>query len=230
MTTNGVRAAKDNEAMVCRSGPLLAVRQTNPVVRLVRSRCAKYVDKLLELHRQHRFLQLGCGQGEMLDRLDAALKVGVDVRPAELAVAQKRLGREARIVEAPFDALPFPDAHFDRILCCGILPQFDRPVSIVEEMRRVLAHNGLAVVMVSHQELFGQVEGFLDRLRLLGYLTTGWLGRFLLPRHIEQVWQREAFTEEQLRQIVQRHFRIQKVQGIPRQSFELAFVAQLVTL
>jgi ubiquinone/menaquinone biosynthesis C-methylase UbiE len=103
-----------------------------------------------------RVLDVACGTG-IVARQTAALVgrhgqvVGLDMNPAMLAVART-------IAASPGDAaidwqqgnamaLPFADGSFDLVLCQHGLQFVQDRVSVVREMRRVLAPGGRALVM-----------------------------------------------------------------------------------
>jgi ubiquinone/menaquinone biosynthesis C-methylase UbiE len=114
------------------------------------------VVELAALRPGLRVLDVACGTG-VVARL-AAEAVGVDGRvaaldlnPAMLAVASELPAVEGAAIEwieGNAQALPLADASFD-VVCCQLGVQFfpDR-AGALREMKRVLAPNGRAVVMV----------------------------------------------------------------------------------
>jgi SAM-dependent methyltransferase len=93
-----------------------------------------------------RALDLGTGTGDgaaaMARRWPDAEIVGVDVAPAMLEVARRKLAPElaerVRFVEADGAALPFPDESFDVVGLANVIPFFD-------ELARVVAPGGHVV-------------------------------------------------------------------------------------
>jgi SAM-dependent methyltransferase len=54
----------------------------------------------------------------------------------------RELGRDARIVEADAEALPFPDDSFDAVVCTLVLCSVRDPQRALDELRRVLRPDG----------------------------------------------------------------------------------------
>lgn len=97
-----------------------------------------------------RVLDLACGSGLYTRRFARAAPrgrvVGLDLSRPMLATAG-RLAREegvasARFVRGSALALPFPDARFDWLNCCGALHLFPDPDAALREVARVLAPGG----------------------------------------------------------------------------------------
>lgn len=70
---------------------------------------------------------------------------GVDLSPTMLAIARDRaasMGRTVALQEADATALPFPDAHFDTVVCTLALCTIPDPVAAVREAVRVCRPDG----------------------------------------------------------------------------------------
>jgi ubiquinone/menaquinone biosynthesis C-methylase UbiE len=99
-----------------------------------------------------RVLDVACGTGIVArvaaDRLAGAGRVvGVDLNEAMLAVAHRvRPDLEWRQLDA--EALPFPPASFDRVLCQMALMFFPDRARALKEMARVVTAGGIVAVIV----------------------------------------------------------------------------------
>jgi SAM-dependent methyltransferase len=94
-----------------------------------------------------RVLELGAGTGLNLAHYPADLDelVLTEPEPAMRARLERRLarsGREATIVAAPAEALPFADGAFDTVVSTLVLCTVRDPEAAVREVRRVLAPGG----------------------------------------------------------------------------------------
>lgn len=90
-------------------------------------------------------LDVGCGEMPYRSFLPAAVRyTGIDVPQASAFAMQ---GREGTVA---FDGLsiPFPDAHFDTILCTEVLEHAPEPVALIAEMARVLKPGGTLIATV----------------------------------------------------------------------------------
>jgi ubiquinone/menaquinone biosynthesis C-methylase UbiE len=94
-----------------------------------------------------RVVEIGAGTGVNLDKYPDGVTELVLVEPE--APMAKRLQRHlhrsaapARIVNAPAEALPLPDASFDFAICTLVLCTVSDPAQALSELRRVLKPGG----------------------------------------------------------------------------------------
>jgi SAM-dependent methyltransferase len=98
-------------------------------------------------------LDAGCGTGFQTALLDALgyRAHGVDLSPALLAVARERLP-QATFVRGRLESLPYADARFEAIACCGSTLSFVQdPAAALAELGRVLRSGGRLLVEVEHK-------------------------------------------------------------------------------
>jgi len=93
-----------------------------------------------------RVLDVACGTGQLLDifaeQADHPELVGVDLVPAMLDVARRRLGRRATLLECDAARLPFDDAIFQLATCTSALHYFPDATAALQEIRRVISPCG----------------------------------------------------------------------------------------
>jgi ubiquinone/menaquinone biosynthesis C-methylase UbiE len=119
-----------------------------------------------------RVLDVGCGTGALTlavaERVaPGGAAIGLDPNPAMLTVARRKPA-SVEWVEAPAEALPFPDAAFDAVVSQFALMFFaDRPAGL-RQMWRVLRPGGrLAVAVcdaVERSPGYAALAALLDRL------------------------------------------------------------------
>jgi len=99
-------------------------------------------------------LDLGCGQSPYQFLLDGKLTeyVGIDISDAE-----KFDYRNADVV--PFDGehIPFPDGHFDAVICTEVLEHVANFQALANEIHRVMKNGGQAIVTVPWSARFHYV-------------------------------------------------------------------------
>jgi len=99
---------------------------------------------------QGLLLDIGCAAGAEFEPLLARgfRIVGFDYAPEMIRLAQRRFGASpaVHLCQADAEALPFPDASFDHVVCLGVfeyLSTYDRGL---EEIHRVLRPGGTAII------------------------------------------------------------------------------------
>ena len=158
----------------------------DPLVKLLGAdRARKKLFDQAAVHPQHRILDIGCGTGTLAIAIKGWLPnadvVGLDPDPKALARGRRkanRAGRSIRFDEGFANALPYPDASFDRVfstLMFHHLPD-EAKLATLREVRRVLkpgaslhlldfeqegsrSHNSLARWLHSSKRLEGNRSG-----------------------------------------------------------------------
>jgi SAM-dependent methyltransferase len=103
----------------------------------------------VELPRQARTLELGCGAGTYVRYLASLghVVVGVDYALPSLRHARGAdPGRKSRYVAGDGYALPFRSDSFDLVVCVGVLQALGRPERLLAETARVLRPRGILLV------------------------------------------------------------------------------------
>lgn len=119
-------------------------------------------------------LDVGCGTGHHLRWLDERgfRTAGVDGSGEMLAHAQES-APQAVLVRADVDALPFPDAAFEVVLCLEVLRYLADPSRCLAEIRRVLRPGGACVLTATPRwnlNGYWAVNRLANRLRLPGFV------------------------------------------------------------
>ncbi|MCZ7646811.1 MAG: methyltransferase domain-containing protein [Planctomycetota bacterium] len=191
------RFSEWNEQMVARHDPERFHHHPRAVVRWTEGRRVRAVLKLLRAAPAHRVLEVGCGAGNLLERVRADARVGLDLSRAMSSRARKRLPASAAVFQGDAEQMPFAGASFDRVLCSSLLSHVLHPELVLDESWRVLRPGGRLVVSVSYE---ATIERGIRLARKLG------LGGLLLGdgQHGENVYNSEYhlhhFDEKLLRE------------------------------
>jgi ubiquinone/menaquinone biosynthesis C-methylase UbiE len=133
----------------------------NPLQRWLVGRFLKEVEKNVaqclsgRMAHTARILDVGCGEGFVLERLRPRLPdvetFGLDRDLRALAEARARCpDMMAQVADA--HELPYPGQSFDVVLCLEVLEHMDNPEKVIDELCRV--SRGQVLVSVPHQPYF----------------------------------------------------------------------------
>ncbi len=130
-------------------------RSRNPVVRRLVARFLERVGDLVEAQRPRRILEVGCGEGIVIEyltgRVPAVRFHGVELDTDALARGRARCPAAA-FLQADAYALPFETGSYDLVLCLEVLEHLPEPGRALRELRRV-ARRG-CLVSVPHEPFF----------------------------------------------------------------------------
>lgn len=124
------------------------------------------IEDFIPIARQEdviRILDAGCGDGKNLSalvRVPEFYCIGCDSSPTALQVCQREVVNRNQkyieygliedkrlhdfcLVESSVEKMPFPDNHFDALVCIDVINHNRNPYQIFDEIKRVVTNNGL---------------------------------------------------------------------------------------
>ena len=113
------------------------------------------VFRMLAVEEGMSLLEIGFGNGKLLATLmqhaEGLTYTGIDISATMLAEAVRNNPRFVAAGRATFhianaEAIPFPDASFDRVFAVNVIYFWPDPEVALREVRRVLRPNGTAIV------------------------------------------------------------------------------------
>ncbi|MEJ7719299.1 MAG: class I SAM-dependent methyltransferase [Ilumatobacteraceae bacterium] len=112
---------------------------TNPIEQRMMANFMRRLDSMLDGLAPRRVLEIGVGEGEVLERVrtrfpDADI-VGVDLPDPELAAQWRERGVSTMFADAT--RLPFPDDAFDLALAIEVMEHIPQPARALDELARV---------------------------------------------------------------------------------------------
>lgn len=127
----------------------------------------KYSDTLIPDTQGGRALDVGCGVGQVVNRLtQAGIEAhGVDISAPNIAKA-RQFSERCQLYDGR--RLPFPDGHFDSVGALNVLEHVDEPEAFIADLVRVAKPGGKVVLSSPN---FFRAIGFKDyhhRMRGLG--------------------------------------------------------------
>jgi ubiquinone/menaquinone biosynthesis C-methylase UbiE len=106
--------------------------------------------KRLDLQDSDRLLDIGCGTASLFQAIASKYLsvelVGVDLSPAMLKVAYRKLSDQAVFLAAPAQSLPIRSNSFDIVVSCNAFHYWREPEECLTEAARVLKPSGKIVI------------------------------------------------------------------------------------
>ncbi|WP_199617048.1 class I SAM-dependent methyltransferase [Paenibacillus alkalitolerans] len=124
----------------------------------------KYFSKFTQTGSGNRVLDVGCGPGISIKRLNEMgyKAVGIDISPKMIASAREK-GLEAYLTDC--NPIPFNNGEFDYVFCCTVVEWVQNPFKLITEMVRVTRPGGGIVIAclgprsLPHEEAFKRLRG-----------------------------------------------------------------------
>jgi len=181
------------------------------------------VTKMLDLHKEDIFLDLGCGGGNFAYEMSKRCKsVGVDINPSikNLAFAQRHQKNLNFIMADGFN-LPFKEHSFDKVLLGGTLQAVEQDNELIKECYRILKNGGVLVLYVIQERRAIRIMYESNR-----FFTRKLIKLFNLPQnyaeferdYVERVNMTKFYTIEDLTGLVENNgFKVIDVEFAPKE-------------
>jgi ubiquinone/menaquinone biosynthesis C-methylase UbiE len=93
-----------------------------------------------------RILEVGCGEGILLDAMKSDLKVAIDISSLALQKTQQRTHAQCAVAIA--ERLPYASESFDIVISVGVMEHFLDENEATTEIRRVLKSGGCYIALI----------------------------------------------------------------------------------
>src|SRR5438309_1465094 len=109
--------ARWNEEMARRHNPDTFITKTGFVIRWIESQRLNCIARAIGPQENGSVLDLGCGAGNLLERLRAQRLVGLDLSDFLLSIAKRKVSGKPHVelIQGRAEELPFADATFDAV-------------------------------------------------------------------------------------------------------------------
>lgn len=187
----------------------------NRIFRFIENKRIEFLLKFADIHSHNTVLDLGCGIGNILERIDTGILYGIDISAVQVERAKKRLGSRVKLLKSPGENMPFEDAFFDRILCTEVFEHTLNPGLILNEMHRVLKNEGLISLSIPNEKLINLTKSFLLNFgfrRILEPKESNW---DLASKNNLDEWHIHEYSLKLLKEQAGNKFKVKKIKRIP---------------
>lgn len=206
-----------NEEMAIKYNPQRYYETANIIIRYVENKRIRFVKKMLMASEGEMVLEVGCGAGNILEKIEGRL-IGVDISERMIACAQQRLRKkDVLLIRANAERLPFCANSFNKIIASELLEHTENPDVVLKEIKRVLAPGGLIVVTIPNEPFINRIKKVLNKIGILNLWFKG------VPKRMDEEWHLHSFHLKMLKEIMPQDFMVKKVKAIPFWFFPLRF-------
>ncbi|MEO5509451.1 MAG: methyltransferase domain-containing protein [Longimicrobiales bacterium] len=212
--------AEWNDEMVRRYDIERYYERSHPITRWLEQQRLSVLRRMAQPKEGERMLEVGCGAGHVLEKFDVCSRTGVDLSAIMLARTARRLGNSIPLVQGSADALPFPAAAFDIVVCTEVLEHTTDPACVIEELLRVAGPGGRVIVSVPNEAMIDRAKATLRRVPVLRSML-----RSLAAEGNE--WHLQTFDLPLLLELAKGRARVTQVRPIPNRIAPIRFVAEM---
>ena len=211
-----------NEKMVQQHNIQTYYENSNFAIKFVEGLRLKVIVKALKGLAGKKILEVGCGAGHVLQRIQNNKLYGIDLSTQMIAWAKERLrGKDVALSLSNADDLPFSDNSFEAVLCTEVIEHVVDPDRVVAEMLRVCKSGGTMIITVPNEEMINKVKDCIIALGLRRFLLGG---NYDMPERMEEEWHLHVFDVKELIERLSKKIEITRVKAVPFGLFPLRYV------
>ncbi len=154
-----------NEGMSRKYNPDKYHNGSNLLLNFMEGRRTNAILKNLGIRPEDAVLDIGCGAGNMLQRI-RAVRTGIDLSETMIARSRAKLGSDVTLIRMSAEHLEFEDGSFDKIICSEVIEHVLNPRIVLQEIARVLKPAGLASISIPNESLIEKTKWLLRRCGL----------------------------------------------------------------
>ena len=216
-----------NEEMARKYDPEAYHLRSNFLIRWIERRRVKAILDFLKPGRQDSVLEVGCGAGNVLEQVPAGQLHGIDLSTFLLKKSQSRLvQRQAGLVLANAERLPFADGRFERLVCTEVLEHVADPRQVVSEMARMATTGAVLVISVPNETWISRAKEMIHALGLSRWLLYGSKDAYNSPDKMTDEWHLHSFDLALLREVSENILLIRQTKAIPFSFVPLRYVVR----
>jgi ubiquinone/menaquinone biosynthesis C-methylase UbiE len=219
-----------NERMVKKYDPDAFHHHSNPLIRFVERRRVNTIVKLVDIHKEACVLEIGCGAGNVIERIDSGKLFGVDISSSILSKARRKLSNRADLFQGDAQNLPCKDAVFKQLICSEVLEHLLSPSEALHEMARILKPHGVAVISVPNEVWINRIKSFLLQLGIFRWFVNRRGEYKEMPERMEDEWHLHVFSLEEWLSLFRKCFKVTRLTRIPFFWLPLRYIIRLEKL
>lgn len=215
-----------NEDMARKYDPESYHLRSNFLIRWIERRRVEVIRHFLNVGQQDCVLEVGCGAGNVLEKIPSKALCGIDLSSFLIRKSQKRLAhRRAILVQANAERLPFSDGQFCSLVCTEVLEHVPDPRQIVREMARVATANAVLVISVPNEIWINRVKRAIQTLGLNRWLLQGGKDQYSSPDRMTDEWHLHSFDLALFQEVTKDILYVHQIKPIPFALIPLRYVA-----
>ena len=201
-----------NEEMAIKYNPDHYHHSPNLIVRFTEFMRARAILKFLSPAEGDYVLDVGCGAGNMLQKIKKGRLYGVDLSETLLELARARLRENGAIlfrgnVECLSEIIR--GQKFNKIFCSEVLEHVENPGKVIDEMIKLATADGRIVISIPNEPVINFLKSILIKLRIFDLLFKG------LSKKMDEEWHLHNMDMGIFRRMVKGKLRILKIKKVP---------------
>jgi ubiquinone/menaquinone biosynthesis C-methylase UbiE len=216
-----------NERMVKKYDPDSFHHHPCRFVRFIERKRVKAIFELININKDDRIIEIGCGAGNVIENVTTGKLFGMDISTFILSKAKRRLNEKAHLFQADAQYLPCKDQVFMQVICSEVLEHLLNPSSALDEIARILGKQGVAIISIPNESMINRIKSFLMRIGIFKWLLQKNGDYQEMPEKMEDEWHLHNYSLEEWLNLFEKSFKVTRLKRIPFVWLPLRYVVRL---
>jgi ubiquinone/menaquinone biosynthesis C-methylase UbiE len=213
--------------MVKKYDPEAFHHHPNPFVRFIEKKRVQTILKLLKTQSDDPVLEVGCGAGNIVRKVNNGKLFGVDISPSLLLRAKEKIDGKVLLFQGDAQDLPCKNRMFTSVICSEVLEHLLDPVAVLGEISRVLRTHGVAVISIPNEALINRIKKIFIRLGVFEVLLKRRGEYPEMAERMDDEWHLQIYTLKQWTDLFSKFFRVTQLRKVPFVWMPLRYVVSL---
>jgi ubiquinone/menaquinone biosynthesis C-methylase UbiE len=213
--------------MVMKYDPDAFHQHPNPFVRFIEGKRVRTILKLMKTHEDDRVIELGCGAGNVIEKVSRGKLFGVDISSFILTKARKKLDQTVFLFQGDAQNLPCKNGVFMHVICSEVLEHLLDPSISLHEIKRVLDPQGVAVISVPNELWINRIKRILITIGIFNWLLHRKGEYKEMPEKMEDEWHLHNYSLVEWLNLFEKSFKVTRLKRIPFVWLPLRYVVRL---
>lgn len=212
-----------NEKMAQKYNPDIYHHAHNPIIRYIMSQRVKAIIDFLNVQKDDETIEVGCGAGNILEKINQGKLTGIDLSNFLLEIARKKLrNKKACLLKGDAENLPaeIKNKKFDKIICSELLEHVQRPDRVIDEILKIAHPETTVVISIPNEKFINFLKEALLKLKVFSLFFPN------ISKKMDEEWHLHNFGLNLLKDITKGKMKTEKIKSIPCRFFPLYYVVK----
>jgi len=202
-------------------------KHPNPFVRFIERKRVRTIVNLLKINKDDRVIEVGCGAGNVIEKVSGGQLFGVDISGFILCKAKQKFKRIVHFFQGDLQNLPCKGEVFTHVICSEVLEHLLDPLASLYEIKRILGPQGSAVVSIPNELCINRTKRILVRVGIFNWLLHRKGEYREMPERMEEEWHLHTYSLREWLKLFEKPFKVTHLKKIPFFWLPLRFVVRL---
>lgn len=206
---------KWNEKMAIKYNPEFLYNSANIFTRWIETkRINKIVGRAL-VYQGKKVLEVGCGAGNILEKIPLDKLFGVDISDFLLRRAKIKLKSKAYLSLGNAEEMPFRDKSFELVICTEVIEHTENPQILLENIYSILKPDGELIISIPNDRLFNFLKKLFFAFFMFQRDSSGKDSGYKNIRKIAYEWHLHEFKITAFINLLEKNFKVRRIYRIP---------------